>query len=302
VFSSCQQQGSGTGTGTIAPGTGTQVPPQQQQPPCDVFNAAIVHVFEDTSRQTVAGSGTAAGSGSPNMNELFVRMPGDRATDEYKNRAIMYFKNQYGIDFSQNVDGMSLQALTINPTLKHFVASAYANQLPKGFTPTSNIKVTQDFWQMKIDDDRERDLEGKLKGIKLKPDQFVAYGEFQYKDGDQQVIPKIIWKTPFPIDTVKFDLEKQNGQGSGTGTGTAEVGSGTAAQIEAQPTSLRIKNLMFDLESQQMGKGLALGIHVQKYLGDKNIHQQRLVLNFPATLSEITSPPQVAEKCVKITQ
>jgi hypothetical protein len=63
--------------------------------------------------------------------DVYLPMPKERATDEYKQRAIDHFKTLLKIDLSQDIEGIKLTPVELNPKLKSFIAAAYAEQLPK---------------------------------------------------------------------------------------------------------------------------------------------------------------------------
>jgi len=250
-------------------------------PQCLVYNVSLTHMFED-----VEAIPANIGSGSYTLDNLLVPMEGGRATDEYKHRAITFFKNQYGLDFSGNIQGLDFTPMSVNPLLKYYLSSAYASQLPKAFFPSSNLRVAQDFWQVKINDNNQHDLNGKLNGVKMSPNQFVAYGEFRYLDAQsREIIPKIIFKTPVPLDINEIDIPNTVGSGS------------TAVSI---PMTWRLMNVVYHLESAQFGKGIALGVQLQIVGNRKNINQERVNLSFPSLLSDLTTTPSVASKCVNI--
>jgi hypothetical protein len=65
--------------------------------------------------------------------DVYHPMSEERATDEYKQRAIDHFKTQLKIDLAKDIDGLKLTPVELNPKLKSFIAAAYAEQLPKSY-------------------------------------------------------------------------------------------------------------------------------------------------------------------------
>jgi hypothetical protein len=305
------QQGSGTGsnlpTEPILPGSGsgTGSASKANAPDCTVFEASISQFLEEvvplqigsgSGEGSSSGSGTGTATGSNDyldMDRLWVPMPADRATDEYRGRAIAFFKQVYGLDFSKNVDGILLAPVEMNRSTKQFVTSAYASQLPAGMTPSSNILVLQDFWMLKLTG-TDKGMNGDLKDIQLHKGDFAAYGEFRYQDkSGKDVMPKIIFTTPFPLPLHKVNLHIYNAT-RGSGTGSDDDKNRDHAAYKWIP-------VIYNLDSAAFGKGMATGLHLIKESHGIKIRQERIVLTFPSSISELgTKKPSVAAKCVNI--
>jgi hypothetical protein len=199
---------------------------------------------------------------------LYIAMAKDRATEEYKNRAIEHFKEVYGLDFSKKVEGADLEPLEVNPELTDIVTAAYGENIKDGVAfPTSNVKVKQDFWRIKVLDEAGIDIPT-MAGKKLTPNQLATYGEFRYVDeNDKEILPKIIFWNKVQL------MEMENS----------------------------LLPIVYELKSESLGTGLAVGAQTIREVDGKKIFVQRLISNFPATLEEIGDKvSQFADKCKDI--
>jgi len=294
--------GSASGVMGSASGSGSNL--LQSDPNCIVFDASITQFFEEDIPAT-GGSGSGTGTGSvdwEDMSRIFVPMKAERMTDEYRQRAIAFYKKIYGLDFSQNVDGIQLVPLEMNRAIDHVVTSAYADQLPAGLTPSSNLKVIQDFWTLKLTDgDRDLGSGGELQGLKLKHGDLTAYGEFRYLDADgKEVIPKVIFSTPFPLEFNKVNIHEPHLDHVTVGSGTASAPAPGTGSNDKENVAFKWIPIFYNLDSPVWGKGLATGMHFIKEFDTKKVRQQRVIATFPTSLSELATTPGVASKCVKI--
>jgi len=230
---------------------------------CIAFNASITSLSEtDLS-----------------LDKLVVAMDSKRNTKEYKDRAIAFFKNRFGIDMKNSQQGIALVPVKQNPQIVEHVTALYADQIPQVSLPTSNIQILKDLYGLVVTDDKEHDLGGKFQGKKIKKGDILGYGEMRFVDQNgSEIMPKVIFSSLFPLR--KQELSNQ---------------ANTTDDM-----SWKWTDYIVDLTSPVWGKGLGYGLIIENKLGSKNRVQTRLTHSFPAFLSDLTTVPRVTSKCFEI--
>jgi hypothetical protein len=76
---------------------------------------------------------------------LCIPMSEERQTDEYKQRAIDFFYQQYGWDMSGPVNGVLLMSCQLNPNYTSIITNGYSNPLQFGLILLLNLSRFSNF-------------------------------------------------------------------------------------------------------------------------------------------------------------